>query len=221
MIRLPKRATWFLLLVVTLSLTAPFPILAQGPATPEEIDALLDILESDDLLAREQAAARLAEIGSPLAVPRLEEYFNTSSTPRPAAIALAGIATPRAMAALVAGLADEELTPRRNAAQIALLDLGEAAVPALLVGLSSKTPATRGHSAQLLGFIGSRRAINSLVQVADDDPEASVRLEAVWALGEISDPRVRGPLRAIARTDPDPDVRAEAERATLRVGEIF
>lgn len=221
MTRFHTRFVWLLLLIATLTLALPRPLLAQGPATAEEINALLDTLESDDLLAREQAALQLAEIGSHLAVPRLQEILDTSRSPRPAAVALAGIATPRAIAALVGALADEELTARRNAAQVALLDLGEAAVLALLVGLSSNAPAIRQHSAQLLGFIGSRRAINSLLQAAHDDPLAGVRLEAVWALGEINDPRVRGSLRSIARSDSDPDVRAEAERASLRVGEIF
>ena len=163
----------------------------------------------------------LAEIGSGRAVPDLIRIYQTTDNPRPAAMALAGIGTSTAFAALLNGLSDEELTPRRNAAQVAFLNLDDEAIPALLVGLQSGQAATRRNASEVLGFIGSPRAVNNLLRVASQDPDATVRQQAVWALGAIGLPRTRPTLQAISKSDPSRDVRLEALRASLRLGEEF
>ena len=219
--RHPRFLNLLILFLALLLVAQPLPAGAQGDDTQEQIDALLDTLRNGDLLEQEQAAQELAELGSRLAVPGLIDIFQSTDNPRPAAMALAGIGTPTAMVALIAPLADDELTARRNAAQIALLEVGEDAVSPLRGGLASGNPVMRRNAAELLGFISSPSAVNSLLQVAlaDDDPR--VRQEAVWALGEIGEPRIRLTLRSIYRTDPDPGVRFEAQRAVLRLGEMF
>ena len=117
--------------------------------------------------------------------------------------------------------------PRDGGAADARVDLpaplpsGDDAIPALIIGLQAKEPATRRNAAEVLGFIQSARAVNALLRVAQQDPDATVRQEAVWALGEIGEPRVRLSLRAISRSDPSSEVRLEALRASLRLGEIF
>lgn len=194
---------------------------AQEPIVDAQLNELLSALQGNDPLAQEQAGQRLAEVGPPAIVPQLREIFLASDNPRPAAIALAGVGTPTAMTALTAALADEELTLHRNAAQVALLEAGEDAIPALRVGLQDNKAATRRHSAELLGFIKSGQATNSLLRTAHVDPDPTVRVAAAWALGEIGDPRIRQTMLAIARSDPDPQVRIEAQRAALRVGEMF
>lgn len=197
------------------------PALAQEPVVEDQLEQLLNALEGGGPLDQEQAGQRLAEVGTSAIVPRLREIFVSTDNPRPVAVALAGIGTPPAMAALVNALGDEELTAFRNAAQVAMLELGDEAVPALLVGLRASNVTTRRNAAELLGFIKSPGAVNNLLRVAHQDEDATVRAEAVWALGEIGVARVRGALKAISRSDPATGVRIEAERALLRVGEDF
>lgn len=197
------------------------PAFGQSAAQPSAIDQLLDTLASDDLLAAERAAQELAASGTARAVPRLTEMFLTSETPRLAAIALGGIGTAQATKVLASALADEELTPRRNAAQIGLLYGGEEAVQTLVVSLRAPQPAARRHSAELLGYLGAPFALNGLLRAAHQDADASVRRSAVWALSQIDSPRVRPTLTEISVRDPDSDVRGEAESALKRLSEGF
>lgn len=208
-------------LAIALALLPSAAALAQPTVGDPTLDSLLSDLEGGDALAQEQAGQELAAIGTTAVVPRLVEVFLATDNPRPAAVALAGIGSPSAMNALVEALAGEELTALRNAAQVALLEASERAVVPLMLGLRDSEPTVRRHSAQLLGFIGSPRAVNVLVVVADNDPDPLVRQEAVWALGAIGEARVRLSLKAIARSDPEPAVRVEAQRALLRLGETF
>ena len=203
-----------------MALSAPLTVAAQtGPDSRSR--QLLEQLESGDALQQEQAAQELAAIASPTFVPDLARIFRAADNPRSSATVLGAIGSPAAMAVLVSGLADEALTPQRNAAQLILLQMDSEAVPALVVGLQNRSSLTRRHAAQVLGFIGSARAGNSLLRVARVDEDARVRQEAVWALGEIGDARMRTALKGIARSDPDPDVRLEAEWAALRAGGEF
>lgn len=208
-------------LLLAIALLVAQPLIAIAQTSSSEIEQLLAAMQDDDPLAQEQAAQRLAELAPPDAVPDLAQIFFTSPTPRPAAVVLAAIGTPAAMNVLVRGLDDEELTARRNAAQIGLVEIGDASAPYLVAALQADAMPIRRNSAQMLGYIGSRRAVNPLLRVGHQDPDATVRREAVWALGEIGDERVRTGLKAIARNDPDPDVRAEAENASQRVGGGF
>ncbi|MEA3337824.1 MAG: HEAT repeat domain-containing protein [Chloroflexota bacterium] len=214
-------ATLVLALAIVLLCLQPVALFAQGTSPDEVVDALLESLEQGDPLAQEEAGQALAELAPRWAIGRLAKIFETTDNPRPVAIALAGIGTPRAMAVLVNGLDDEELTAHRNAAQVALLNLGEKAVPSLVIGLRSRETPVRRNAAELLGFIGSPSAVNALLRVAKQDAEPIVREEAVWALGEIGEERIRLALQALAKTDPDPVVRIEAMRAALRLGEAF
>lgn len=200
---------------------APAVVRGQAAAAQQEIDALLAALAGDDLLAQEQAAQRLVELAPTPVAPQVIAIFRASDNPRPPATVLAALGTPAAMAALTAALDADDLTLRRNAAQIALLQAGDRSVPALSIGLTSGRLAVRRNAAEVLGFIKSPRAVNSLLRTAQQDADPTVRAQAVWAMGEIGETRVRSSLKAIARSDPDPTVRAEAERAMLRLGEEF
>lgn len=213
-----RIACAFLLLC---SLAPTLTAFGQVKTPAPEVIELLATLQGDDLLARERAALRLAELKPAEAVPDLRQVFLTVEGPRPAAMALAGIGTPGAMAVLISALADEQLSERRNAAQIALLSSGEASVPSLLVGLQAIKPSTRQHSAELLGAIGSTRAVDPLLHLARQDRVPAVRLAAVQALGEMGDPLALRALRTIAGNDPDPSVRAEAGRAISLIGGEF
>lgn len=212
-----------LLLALALAVMAVAPACAQGQVTGQEIEALLAALAGEDLLAAERAGEQLAALGfaGAGAVPRLIEIFNTSVAPRPAAIALGGIGTGRALQALTGALADDELTPRRNAAQIGLLYGDEAAIQALATSLLDGRAAKRRNAADLLGFFRSPLALNPLLRVANHDEDPGARKAAVWSLSQIDSPRVRPALASIAANDPDAEVRAEAERALAQLDEEY
>lgn len=200
---------------------SPAPALGQDQTPIPTVDELIDALTGDDLLAAERAAQQLAAIGPAQAVPRLSEIFLTSDTPRLAAIALGGIGTQQAARTLAPALADQELTPRRNAAQIGLLYGGQEAINILQVTLRAPQAAARRHAAELLGYLASPFALNALLRAAHQDSDPSVRQAAVWALSQIDSPRVRPALVEISVRDPDATVRDEALNALLRLNEGF
>jgi HEAT repeat protein len=217
------RATIALLCVAWLALAAlPLSPVAGQSATPTpDIDQLLDALAGDDMLAAERAAQQLAVMGTAASVPRLIDIFVTADTPRLAATALGGIGTSQATQALASALVDEELTARRNAAQIGLLYGGEQAIDTLVSTLRVPQVPARRHAAELLGYLSSPLALNGLLRTAQGDAHPSVRQSAVWALSEIDSPRVRPALVAISVRDADPNVRAEAESALQRLDQRY
>lgn len=189
----------------------------------QDIDALVEALAGDDLLAAERASQQLVAAGADAAsaTPRLIQLFSQSDTPRLIAVVLGSIATPTSLRPLVNALADEALTPRRNAAQIGLLTAGEDGVPVLVRGLVAVQTPVRRNAADLLGYIGSPLSLNALLRAAHQDPDPGVRQSAVWALSQIDSQRVQPSLAEIAVRDPDPDVRAEAASAIQRLDEGF
>jgi HEAT repeat protein len=207
---------WFVLAALPIS-----PAAGQVSTPTPDIDQLLDALTGDDMLAAERAAQQLAAVGTSAAVPRLIELFTTADTPRLAATALGGIGTREATQALASALVDEELTARRNAAQIGLLYGGEQAIDTLVNTLRAPQVPARRHAAELLGYLSSPLALNALLRTAQGDAHPSVRQSAVWALSEIDSPRVRPALVGIAVRDPDPDVRAEAESTLQRLDQRY
>jgi len=136
-----------------------------------------------------------------------------------AAEALGQIGTPAATDALLAALADAEMSPRRHAALGALETMGEPAVGPLTELLTSSRDAyTRQNSAQALGWIGSSEATEALVDALRDRSE-TVRSQAAWALGEIGDPAARAALERAAESDGAALVRVEAQQALSQLAE--
>lgn len=194
-------------------LVQPTLILAQTGSPQDQVARLLDILESGDLLAQEQAAQQLAELAKPETIPQLVEILQSSDTPRLAATVLGAIGTPSALTALVSALDDEELTLRRNAAQIGLLNAGDKAIQPLAIGLQSSRPVLRRNAADVLGYIDPKRAFTFLLRAARRDSDPSVRIAAIWALSQTGDTNLMPVFKAIAANDPDSNVRAMAELA--------
>jgi len=86
---------------------------------------------------------------------------------------------------LVNELQQDRLTASRHKAQSELENLGEDAVPALMVALRSDNTVMRRNAADMLGFIASPRSISSLQFALANDAAPTVRRNAAWALGEI------------------------------------
>jgi len=113
----------------------------------------------------------------------------------------------------VADLAEEGLTSKRQQAQTQLESAGEEAVPSLVTALHSNNPAVRANAADVLGFIASTRATDTLIQSLGTDPVATVRANAAWALGEIKDVSAVTELEHASVLDPSPQVREAASNS--------
>ena len=94
-----------------------------------------------------------------------------------------------------------------------LVEMGDAAVEPLIAGVAaSGSDSLEYISAQILGRIGSRRAIPFLRQLAHRD-NPFVRREAVTALGQTGDGGLVSLLADILQSDPDTEVRASAAKS--------
>jgi HEAT repeat protein len=162
--------------------------MAQTLGSLAEEDALaalrLALWDSDPNI-RWRAAMALGEQRDAAAVPRLERLLQDPEklVQNVAANALAQIGTPEAADALAAGLGSAQPSTVNNTMN-GLQRLGSAAVPVLTSILKSGNPQARRNAATLLGYIAEPQAVPAL-QEAVKDPDADVRAEAQWALGEI------------------------------------
>jgi hypothetical protein len=114
-------------------------------------------------------------------------------------------------------LGTEGLTTKRQLAQTQLESAGEEAVPALITALRSDNPNLRRNATDLLGYIGSTRATDALIQTLAGDPASAVRANAAWALGELKDPTALTVLERSSVLDPSAPVR---ENANLSISNI-
>ena len=124
---------------------------------------------------------------------------------RHADLALGEIATPAAVAALVAALG---VPPVPEEAKLGLRHAGRAAVEALAGAVVHGTPSSAVLAAALLGEIGDRRATAALSDaIASPESGAAVVRVAIEALGRLRDPAA---VAALARA-------AEASQADVRL----
>jgi|Deesub1362A_J573_1020465.scaffolds.fasta_scaffold00068_40 HEAT repeat protein len=104
---------------------------------------------------------------------------------------------------LKAALADEEDASLRNTAMEALKCLGQEAVPVLRSILQgSRDGELRLFAAQLLGEIGSERALPELIANLKEDPHVNVRAACAEALGKLRHPKALQGLRQATRDEP-------------------
>lgn len=112
----------------------------------------------------------------------------------------------------VSELDTEALTRERQAAQEKLEAAGAEAVPALVNALHANNAILRGNAAEMLGYIASPRATESLVTNLRNDPVVTVRLNAARALGSIQSAAALPALEASSVLDASQQVRnASAE----------
>ena len=120
---------------------------------------------------------------------------------------------------LVPMLADPEETVRSEARD-ALEQVGDDAVPDLLEGLMSETPAIRAGCADVLGrldYLENEDFENVLLALVND-VDADVRLQVCAALGRVGGVASLEPLRA-ALEDPEPPVQVEAAASLAQLGD--
>ena len=154
---------------------------------------LLNVLRSAPMVERTRAALALGLLRSPEAVPGLAALLSAGDpeAQRVAAEALAAIGTPAAMAALMAPLADPQMTSARHAAMGGLETAGQSAAAPLVVALLDGNAVVRANAAEMLGWLkqvedpGQRAdAVAGLARLLSD-PDPAVQAQAVWALGEM------------------------------------
>jgi HEAT repeat protein len=135
----------------------------------------------------------------------------------PAALRGLGAAAAAAAPTLVETLRDDD---ERQEAIEALTEMGAAAVPALLAGLSENNSRLRSRALRTLGFIGpaARAALAAAVR-ALDDPEDKVRAQAVFALGRLA-PFPEAAVAELGRSlkDESHEVRREAIKVLRELG---
>jgi HEAT repeat protein/glycerophosphoryl diester phosphodiesterase len=108
---------------------------------------------------------------------------------------------------------NEELTRRR--AGWALIKIGSPAVKELISSLREINTFTRERVAQILGWIGDERAVNSLLWALKDE-EPSVVSAAAWALGRIGSPAALSELQSLVNNE-NIDIRENAAEAGQRI----
>lgn len=138
--------------------------------------------------------AEIAEIEphlSSLGTDAVESFCTLLSSPRKQTAecittALAEIGDVRAVAPLVKMM--EEQAGQANAlrARDALIQIGSKAVPSLLAALTSSSWEIRYYCTQALAIIGDPEALDSLIEIVDQDRSAKVRDAAEEALKLIS-----------------------------------
>jgi HEAT repeat protein len=131
----------------------------------------------DDRWVRGESAAALAEIAGPDAIPALIRAVNTDDDPEVATAAASAL--PRIGPSAIPALV-EALPSGGCIAGQGLAEIGSTAVPALLAVL--RIPPIRGHR---MARIGATCAVKSLA------PDTTATVQALMAAMEDSDPGVR------------------------------
>jgi HEAT repeat protein len=209
-----------------------------GASSHIAIDEMVHRLDDPDPEVREEAARALGRIGSPdtEAVDALVACLkDPQSTIRPdAAQALGQIGDPRAIPALVEGLAcpmpevqdacahalqaiKKPGRSRRTARALRKTeDASDAPVADLIGRLEDPDPVVREEAARALGRVGSPEAVEALIHRLLDRGSA-IRSDAALALGDIGDPRAI-PALTQGLSDGTPDVQDACARALGDIG---
>jgi HEAT repeat protein len=156
-------------------------------AKEDVLDALQLALSDPDPNVRWRAAMALGEQRYAPAAQDLERllYDPEKLAQNAAASALAQIGTRQAVYALAAGLGSAQPSTVNNTMS-GLVKLGPTAVPTLISILESSSAQARHNAITVLGYIADPQAALVLQRKATSDPDADVRAEAEWALGEIA-----------------------------------
>ena len=101
-------------------------------------------------------------------------------------------------------------------AVMALANIGDPSVPALIRSLGDKSPMMRAGAARTLRDISDGRAIEPLIKLLRESNK-NVKIEAMYALGRAKDSRAIGPLLKVLSEDAS--VNEAASDALVLIGE--
>jgi HEAT repeat protein/beta-lactamase regulating signal transducer with metallopeptidase domain len=189
---------------------------------PDGVPALVGVLDDADVEVRRTAIWALGAIDSPAAIGPLGRALSDADPEarRSAIYSLGQIGTAEIVGPLSAAVTDADVGVREQA----VWALGQARVPAAIApltrALSDTSIAVRRHAAAALGTNRSVEAVveavPALSEVLRRDPDAEVRQQAAWALGQIDSP-AGVPALSAALGDADPEV---ATLAAYSLGQI-
>ena len=167
------------------------------PVETEEVNKFISDLRVGGPGVREGSAWALGLISDPKAVDPLIQTLNDSDdhVRSTSAVALGDIGDLRAVYPLILALNDSNSDVRMYAAR-ALGEIGDPrATDPLIAALKDEDDGVRAVAAHSLGRIGDLKAIEPLTSLLNDtvsshaDTDQHVRMNAAWALGEISNSR--------------------------------
>ena len=170
-----------------------------------------------DLTVQESAASVLSSIADARVLDGLVSALGSADwvVRMHAAKALGRIRDARAVDALLPLLQDKVKAVREDVVA-ALALIGREAVAPLLTTLGHAEWLVRLHAVEALGKLRAAEAVDSLLHLTFNDPDAAVREDAVRALGEIGDPRAVDFLLVVMKT---PGLRPLAVESLGKIGD--
>ena len=170
------------------------------------VEPLGHALRDGDWQVREVAIEGLGQIGSP-AVELLIKLLRDWDVRKYAIAALGKIRDERVLDPLMLQLRNDEF---KDDATLALVELGEPALPRLVNALKDKDENVRKQAVLALGRIKHTQAIDPLIDMLSDN-DWFTRLTSAAALEAIGDDRGREAIKPLMK-DPDQVVRMRVER---------
>ena len=182
--------------------------------------AVMDLgscLRDPDLSVQEAAASILSAIADERVVdPLMSALLSEDWVVRMhASRAIGRLASPQAVDTLVLLLQDK-VPAVRDEAMAALKAIGEHAVIPLLTALKDKDWRVRLKATEALGGLGSKTAVQSLLEIVQRDPDTAVRQDAIRALGNIGDPSATELLLGLLD---EPRLQIQAIEAIGKIGD--
>jgi len=180
------------------------------------LDTQIRRLSSRRVSRRASAAFLLGDIGSGTAIPGLLVLLADKSREVRAAASrsLGRLGAVEAIEPLVTAAVDTSV--RLDVVNLALLDIGPAAVGPLVGMLDHRDPSTRASAMMLIGFLGSAPDVDPILDHLSD-PAAAVRSATATALGRLGASEARDAL-VVALEDRAPLVRTAAAQALGQIG---
>ena len=118
---------------------------------------------------------------------------------RIAAMELSQSPDKRAVPALIDALGDHEDV--EIFATLALVRIGNEAVPELLKAIERPLPQLRSGVVEILGELAPKEALDKIIELIHHDPDINVRQDAVEALGRFTQPKAQAELENIMKLD--------------------
>ncbi len=150
----------------------------------ESVSSLLRALEDENNRVRSQATRSLGHLkvvqSRPLLFDVLKDWHRDVREAAVEALGLIGVAEDQYL--LLEMLGDPDIHVR-NASLAALARMGN--LLPLKAALSDVFPEVRSKAVHTLGLLGAEDTKTDLLELLQSDPDAQVRAEAAWSLGEI------------------------------------
>ena len=182
--------------------------------------AVMDLgncLRDQDLAVQEAAASILSSIADVRVIdPLISALVSEDWVVRMhSSKAIGRLASPQAVSTLVLLLQDK-VPAVRDEAMVALKNIGEQAVIPLEIALKDKDWRTRLTATEALGVLGSKTAVQPLIEIVQSDPDTAVRQDAIRALGCIGDSSATEQLLRVLN---EPRLQVQAIEALGKIGD--